>query len=321
LRAAAMMLLAAALIAVTTLLAKALGRGLPAGVLAGGEADALSPFQVSAGRFAFAFLALGLVALWRRPGFAGTAWRLHAGRSLSGWLGVTCLFAAAASLPLAEATAIGFLSPVATMLLAIPLLGERVGRVRWLAAGVALSGALVLLRPGMEAVQPAALLALAAAGLLGLEAVLIKRLTGREPALRILLVNNAIGAGLSGAAAVLVWVAPSPGQWAMLAALGLSMVLAQACFLQAMKAADASYAIPFFYATLVFAALYDLAVFGDHPDALGILGAAIVVAGAILLAGAERRRRPSPGRPGPPGRGIGRAPPGGGRARPLKARR
>jgi drug/metabolite transporter (DMT)-like permease len=209
---------------------------------------------------------------------------VHVGRSLCGFAGATCLFAAAAAMPLAEATAISFLSPLATMVLAIPLLGERVGRIRWFAATVAMLGALVLIRPGTDAYQPAALIALAAAAFIGMEAILVKRLSDREPPLRILLINNAMGALIAAIAAAFVWTAPSPLQWAMLAALGISMLGAQVLFIQALRAADASYVVPFFYTTLVFAALYDMALFGDWPDLWSQLGIAIILAGAMLLA-------------------------------------
>jgi drug/metabolite transporter (DMT)-like permease len=298
LRAALMMIGASALVAVTTLLAKMLGRGL--GAATGGiEAVGLHPLQVSAGRFVFAFLALSLAAAWLRPSFAGARWRMHFTRSLLGWLGVSCIFAAAARMPLADATAISFLNPLVTMVLAIPLLGERVGPVRWLAAGISIAGALILIRPGTDAFQFAALIALSAALLTGAEAIVIKRLAAAEPPIRILIVNNAIGVVLSLSAAAFVWIAPSPAQWAMLALLGFTMAGAQALFIQAMKGAEASFVMPFFYATLVFAALYDLALFGEWPDMASRIGAAIIVAGGVLLAWREglARRRAGSRRP------------------------
>jgi drug/metabolite transporter (DMT)-like permease len=275
-RAAALMLGASALMAVTSLLAKALGRGV--------HGPELHPLQVSAGRFCFALLALSVVGLWLRPQMRGAAWGLNAARTLCGWLGVSCMFAAAARMPLAEATAITFLSPLATMALAIPLLGERVRPMRWLAAGIAVAGALILIRPGAATFQPAALIAFAAALFMGIEVVFIKQLTAREPPIRILLVNNAIGALISATAAALVWIAPSPAQWAMLGLLGVVMACAQGLFIQAMKAAEAGHVVPVTYATLVFAALYDLSVFGDFPDALSQIGMLIILAGLLLLA-------------------------------------
>lgn len=280
---AALMIASCALIAATTLMAKALGRGV--------DGSALHPLQVSAGRFCFAFLTLLPIVAWLRPGLRGARWAIHLGRSLCGWAGVSCLFAAAALMPLADATALSFLSPLITMLLAIPLLGERVGPWRWGAAGIALCGALILIRPGSDAFQAAALIALAAAVFLGLEAILIKRLSDGEPPIRILTINNAIGATLSLAAASLVWIAPTSQQWAVLALLGVTMVSAQTLFIQSMKQGDASSVMPFFYATLVFATVYDFVVFGDLPTFAGAIGAGLIVGGALLLAWREHRQR------------------------------
>jgi drug/metabolite transporter (DMT)-like permease len=281
------MLLCSALLALTTLIAKALGQGA--------SGPPLHPLEVSAARFGFGFLALLPVALWRRPSFRGAAWPVHLGRSLCGWAGVSCLFAAAALMPLADATAISFLAPLFTMLLAIPLLGERVGPWRFGAAAVALAGGLIIVRPGAEAFQPAALIALASALFTGLEAILIKRLARGEPLLRILVINNGIGATVALGAVAWVWTPPTPAQWLLMAALGTCMVLAQVCFLQALKRADASFVVPFFYATLVFAALYDLAVFGVVPLAGSILGAALIMLGALTLAWRERHHQRCPG--------------------------
>jgi drug/metabolite transporter (DMT)-like permease len=149
----------------------------------------------------------------------------------------------------------------------------------------------VLIRPGTDAYQPAALIALAAAAFMAMEMILIKRLSDREPPLRILVINNATGALIAAVAAAFVWIPPSSTQWAMLAALGISMLGAQVLFIQALRHADASYVVPFFYTTLVFAALYDTALFGDRPDIWSRLGIAIILAGVMLLAWRERRLR------------------------------
>jgi drug/metabolite transporter (DMT)-like permease len=281
LRAAGFMLGCAAGMAVASALAKGLGRG-------GGGGQGLHPFQITHARFAVALLVVAAVAAVLRPSLAGTPLALHLGRTLAGWLGASALFAAAAAMPLAEATAVSFLNPVLTMLLAIPLLAERIGPWRWLGAGVALAGGMLLIRPGTAAFQPMALVALAAAVLFALEAIAVKLIGRRQSPLPILLVNNALGLGLSSAAAAFVWVWPAPGQWPLLAGVGLAVVSAQACFLMAMRAADASFCAPFFYATLVFAAAIDLATFGEAPDALAALGAGTVVAGALLIAWRDR---------------------------------
>ncbi|MFV1594833.1 DMT family transporter [Phaeobacter sp. JH20_36] len=282
--AAVFILVATVFIAGTTLIAKALGTeasGMP-----------LHPLQISFGRFAFAFLAITTVVALRRPRFTRPHWGLHLGRTSFGWMGVTLMFASVAYIPLADATAITFLNPVFAMLLAIPLLGERVGPWRWAAAAIALAGAMILLRPTPASFQPASLLALAAAAVMGLELIFIKRLAGRERPLQILWVNNLLGTVIACSAVVAVWQPPSAEQWALMAALGCMMACAQGCFINGIARADASFVAPFSYATLIFATLYDLAVFAVVPDAVTVLGAVIILAGAALLAWREGRQRP-----------------------------
>ena len=280
-RAVLMILIASAFFAATTLLAKYLGTG----------ENAFHPFQVSAGRFGFALLAIAGYLSITRPRIENVNYPLHAMRTLCGWAGVTLLFAAVARIPVSDATAISFLNPVFGMLLAIPLLGERVGPWRWVAAAVALIGALILLRPTPASFQPAALIALTAAVVMGLEVILIKKLSNREAPFQILLMSNTIGAAIAFTTASFVWITPTPDQWIAMAALGFIMAAGQALFIQAMRAGEASFVLPFFYATLVFATLYDLWIYGVIPDAISIIGATIIVAGALLLAWRETVNR------------------------------
>lgn len=281
--AAVLILCATAFIALTTLLAKALG--------AGTLGPALPALQISFGRFAFAALTIGAAALLLRLQIRTVHWRLHVGRTTLGWIGVTLMFASVAFIPLADATAISFLNPVFCMMLAIPLLGERVGPVRWGAAAVALLGALVLLRPTPEAFQPAALLALGAAAVMGLELILIRKLATREAALQILLINNLIGVVIASVAVLPVWQPPTPLQWAALAGIGVAMAAAQTCFVNGMARGEASFVAPFSYATLLFAALYDGLAFSTWPDGISLLGAGIILTGGIVLAWREARLR------------------------------
>ncbi len=274
-------LLASALIAGTTMMAKLVGRS--------NLGEPLHPMQISHGRFLFAFLAVGAASLVLRLRFHQPDLKLHALRSLAGWGGITLLFAAIAFIPLVDATAISFLNPVFAMMLAILILGERVGKWRWLAAAIALAGGLILLQPGGEVFQPAALLALLAAVVMGFEIIIIKLLVGRERMLQILFINNAMGLIIASVAVAFVWQAPTGAQWLALAALGLMMAVAQTCFIQAMQRADASFVVPFSYATLVFAGLYDFAFFYEIPAVSSLLGAAVIVAGAALLAWREGR--------------------------------
>ncbi len=87
-----------------------------------------------------------------------------------------------------------------------------------------------------------------------------------------------------------VWIWPTPMQWLGLIGIGLLMVSAQSLFLLAIRRGDASFVAPLFYATLVFAALYDFAIFDVIPSALSLSGAGIIIFGALLMAWSERRR-------------------------------
>lgn len=281
--AASLIGIATAFIAATTLFAKALGTDQ--------FGPAMHPVQIVFGRFLFAFLCFSLAVVILRPELHRPHLGLHLARTLGGWAGLVLMFASVAYIPLADATAISFLNPVFGMLFAIPLLGERVGKWRWSAAFIALIGALILLRPAPDSFQPAALLALAAAVILGFELNIIKKLTRRESPFSILFVNNTIGVCLGGLAALWVWAPPTLEQWGLMAAIGCAMAVAQTCFVNAMARADASFVAPFSYGTLIFAAIYDIIFYDVVPDVVTILGAAIIIAGAFLLAWREGRRR------------------------------
>ncbi|MEM9221958.1 MAG: DMT family transporter [Pseudomonadota bacterium] len=280
---AGLILVGSAIVAFTTLLAKALGTDT--------LGPALSPFQISHGRFMFALIViLGVVAAMR-PQLTRPAYPLHFARATCGWLTVTLLFLSASMIPLSDATAISFLSPIVTMALAAIFLRERVGQWRWTAAAISLAGAFVLLRPGDAALSMGALAALAAALTMGFEMTLIKRLTRTEPTIQILLMSNIFGTVLSSTAVIAVWTPPTPQQWAALAALGCLMLTAQFCWVQGMRLADASFAVPIAYTTLIFAALYDAAIFSVWPDWVSVLGAGLILSGAVLLTTQEGRRR------------------------------
>jgi len=295
LNAVALMLLCTFLVSGTTLLAKVLGSGA--------LGQSIHPLMISQARFLVGFATVAAFlslrkASGRKPWAPGTPpkLRLHMARTLLGWMAGALMFAAAAKMPLADASALTFISPVATMFFAMPLLGERPGPVRWAAAGIALFGAVVLLRPGAGVIQPAALLALGSAAAMGLEAIAVKRLATSEPPGRTMLINNGMGAVVSSVAAVPFFLWPeTSAHWLALAGMGVVMVSAQILLLRANQIADVSFVVPFFYLTLVWAALFDILVFDVWPDWVSILGAAIIVFGGLLLTWREMRaRRPRP---------------------------
>ena len=274
-RAALMMIAASSLIGMTTIIAKMLGQGF--------KGESLHPLQVSAGRFGFALLTLLIVLIIKRYKFEKPNYLIHFTRSFFGWMGVTSMFAAVTLIPVSDAISISFLNPVFAMILAFFILKERVSRLRWLAAGISLGGAIILLRPGLDSFQLASLIAFVAAVCFGIEVILIKKLSGMEAPLQILSINNCIGFLISITAASFVWTDPSDRQWVELCALGVIMVTAQSLFIQALRRSDASYVLPFSYLTLVFATFYDIWIFKSQPDWISTLGACTIVSGALIL--------------------------------------
>ena len=283
LRAIAAMTLASVFIAFTTVMAKGLTGSFPA-------ETSLHPLQVGFGRFLFAAILWTTIWFATQQRFGPVNVRLHAVRVVLGYLTSTAIFWAASLMVLADATAIGFLSPVVTLFLAALILRERVGWRRVMAVAVMVTGAMILLRPGTSAFQPAALLALFAALTGGGESIAIKMLTQRERLLQILFINNVLGMILATAIASLVWVWPTPMQWLQLASVGLGMAVAQLSFIWAMRQVEASVIMPFIYTSLLFAAVMDFWLFGDLPDRWAGVGAVVIVVGGILLAWQESQR-------------------------------
>lgn len=275
-------------IAFTTVMAKGLGGRFEA-------EQAVHPLQVSFGRFFFAALVWSSLWFATRQRFDPVHWNLHAGRVIFGYATSLGIFWASSLMVLADATAISFLSPAVTLVLAMLFLGERVRWVRWSAVAIMILGSLILLRPGTSAFQPAALIALAAALVGGGEAIFIKLLTRKERLIQILFLNNLIGLVLATALASLVWVWPDPVQWVQLAAVGFGMAVAQVCFTWGMSRADASVVMPFIYSSLLFATVMDFWLFGDLPDFWAAVGAATIVIGGVFLALREAMNQRSGG--------------------------
>ena len=280
--AAAVMVGSAARIALSTLAAKA-------AQVNGG----LHPLQVTHARFLFALLGLLIPLAILRPRFGRIHWGLHLTRTTCGWAGATLMFAAAAMIPLSDATALGFLNPVFALILTIVILGERPGPWRWVGTFVALLGAMVLMRPPVLTGAPlelGAVLAISAAAIMAMEITVIKKLTGKERPLQMLVINNLLGLVIATVAVSFVWTWPEPSAWPYLAGVGLAMVAAQSLYIQGMRRAEASFAAPFTFTTLIFATAYDYAVYAQVPDAVSWAGIAIIVSGAGLLAWREGAR-------------------------------
>jgi drug/metabolite transporter (DMT)-like permease len=192
-------------------------------------------------------------------------------------------------LPLADVIAIGFVAPFFITMAAAVFLGETVGRRRWIACAVGLTGALIVLRPGFQVDVATAILPLASALFYAAYAVLT-RLISHEANAKVLLAYN----GLIGAPAMLVvmpfvWVWPSATEWLGLIAIGLLSALGHLMIIRAYTIAPASLIAPFQYLEITGAALLGWFIFHQFPDAIAWAGIAIIVASGLFVFWRESR--------------------------------
>ncbi len=258
-------------------------------VVAGGLGG-LHPLQVTFARYLFAALALAPFALHsglRLP--TGALLGRYAVRVGAGYLGVVLMFAALRHLRLSDATAIGFTSPFFAIISAVPLLGERADRPRWLAAIVGFIGVVAITRPTDGTFQPAALVAVLAAMAMGVEIVGVKWVSMAGTAAAVLFISNALAVPLGAVTALPVWQWPSGMQWIALAAIGAIAAVGQVCVLRGARLGDAAFIAPFFYFSLVFATVLGAVLFSEMPPPSTIAGAAIII-GSALYAGRAARR-------------------------------
>lgn len=253
--------------------------------------------QLMWARFLFSLLAAALVI---RVAIGSLPWRsrapgLQAVRSL--FLAVSNLLfsSALARVPLADATAVGFASPVLTVALAAVWLNEPVGWRRWAGVGIGLLGVTIALRPpaltGDAPPDWAMALPLGTAALFAVYQILTRKLaTIDDP--RTTILHTGFAASIAASLAQpFVWTPPPPADWPLLVGLGLLGGAGHGLLVLAFARAPASLLAPLTYTQLVWATLAGVVVFGDWPDAASLTGAAVIALGGVLVALPERRRR------------------------------
>jgi drug/metabolite transporter (DMT)-like permease len=194
-------------------------------------------------------------------------------------------------LPIAEASATGFVSPLFVTALSIVFLGESVGLRRWIATAVGLIGVVIILRPGSGAFHPAAFFpivsALAWAGTL----IMTRMMSGREHALTTMTYSSITGACIVSALVPFVWVTPSWHDILFGIFIGIASTAGQWIVVLAFRYADASVLAPFSYTQLLWVTVLGFVIFGELPDIWTITGAVFIVASGLYTAHRERVRR------------------------------
>jgi drug/metabolite transporter (DMT)-like permease len=194
-------------------------------------------------------------------------------------------------LPIAEASATGFVSPLFVTALSIILLSEKVGVRRWLATAAGLIGVLIILRPGTSAFHVAAFLPLVSALCWAATLIMTRMMSGREHAITIMTYSSIAGVAIMTALVPLVWIAPTWHDIAFGILIGIASTAGQWIVVLAFRYADASVLAPFSYTQLVWVASLGFLVFGEVPDAWTVAGAAFIVGSGLYTAHRERVRR------------------------------
>ena len=217
-------------------------------------------------------------------------------RGLGDLIGALAFVSAIVLTPLSSASAILQATPLAVTLGAAVFLGEPVGWRRWSAIFVGLIGVLLIIRPGLDSFEVLSLLALLAVFALALRDLA----TRRTPASITTMQLSFLGFVVIIPAGILLMiftgsqvVALNATEWIYIsAALGIGL-FAYYAIVAAMRVGDVGFVTPFRYIRLVFALVIGVTVFGESPDALTLIGAAIIVASGIYTILRERKVRTS----------------------------
>ncbi len=198
-------------------------------------------------------------------------------------------FTSLSYMQIASATAVMNIHPVILTLGAALILREKLGPRRIFGIAMALLGALIIIRPGADVFQPWALLPLVA-GLFYAAYSLATRFLGRnEPILTSFLYTALLGTLAATVLVVPVWQTPSATDWLIYLGLGIAGAAGQFCLIRSLTVAEAGAVAPFGYAGVIFSTLWGLAVFGEVPDAVTLLGALVIVGAGVYVWHRETR--------------------------------
>lgn len=251
--------------------------------------------RIPAPQAAFLRYLLGLVFLipvlgsLRRANFDRTTWTLFAGRGLAHTVGVALWFYAMARIPIADVTAMNYLSPVYVTIGAALFLGETLALRRIMAVVAALIGALIILRPGFREVGPGHLAMLFTAIFFGASYLIAKRASASaSPGIVVAMLSIAVTIGLA-PVALMNWVPPTWGELAILMAVALIATVGHYTMTLAFRAAPLTVTQPVTFLQLVWAVLLGALVFDEGVDLFVILGGSVIVGAVSFISWRESR--------------------------------
>jgi drug/metabolite transporter (DMT)-like permease len=216
---------------------------------------------------------------------------LHVLRSVLNVFSMLAFFVGLSLTPLARATALSFTAPLFTAMLSALLLGEVFRWRRWTAIVCGFVGTLLILRPGLQAFDLGSALVVGSSLLWGLAIIDIKVLGRTESTLTITAYVTVLLIPMTLLPAVLVWQTPPAALWGWLAFIGVIGTLGQIAVTDALKLADMTVLMPLDFLKLVWATFFGIVLFGEIPDLLTWVGAAVVFSSSFYIAWRESKVR------------------------------
>ena len=185
-------------------------------------------------------------------------------------------FTALTLIPLAEATALSFTAPLFATLGAALILGEIVRQRRIIAIFFGFVGTLIILRPGIEAVSPGALLAIANAITIAITVLIVKKLTTTEKPITIVAYMALLQTPMALIPALFYWEWPSLITWTWLFCLAGAGTIGHLMYTKAIQLAEVSQLQPIDFVRLPIIALFGYIVFAEQPSIWVWIGGAVI---------------------------------------------
>lgn len=251
--------------------------------------EVLPPFQIAFFRniFGLAFL----LPLLMRSRFAILRTKqigLHALRGVINMAAMLMFFTALAISPIAKVTALGFTAPIFMAILAVLVLGERFRIYRWSAIFLGFVGMLIILRPGLVAIDTGALLVIGSAALWAVAMIIIKIQSRTESSLTIVAYMGIFLGVFSIAPAVWVWQPFGLQTLGFMVLIGLFGSIAQMAISESLKETDSTALMPFDFLKLIWTAMIGVWFFSEIPDIYTWIGATVIFLSGLFIAVRER---------------------------------
>jgi drug/metabolite transporter (DMT)-like permease len=209
---------------------------------------------------------------------------LHSLRALLSYIGVLLLFYGIANIPLPDVTALSFTQPLFVVVLAALILKEAVNGARWIAVIAGFVGLLVIVRPGVVAVELATVLVLLSAFSYAVSNICVKRLMTTDTANQSVFYFNLLMLPIALIPALFVWVTPALADLPLFVAIGVNGTIAVYAYARSFTLADASAVMPFDFLRMPMAATAAFLLFSETGDIWTWVGSVIIFASSYFLA-------------------------------------